>query len=544
MIIQSLLNTMIRIPVIATILSSGLICVCFSMQEYTMRFEFPYGVGTSIAAVPRGGHVQALISIESFVHEPRHIEAIVKYPPGLSPCNLSQYRDDSYLKFPFELRTENDIWYHLVEFAIDSFAKTGEYVIECSADMQNGIEKVRTPFYIVDSGYVGAHVKLSKFITPSDAEGKPIGQQQENTFIIKDPASRMFRSFFVSKSEHDGEHVAFELQNTGEYPVLLNVDYLICNAVNGEPVEWLQNLREESGLSAKGINVQVFIKPHSSTLTVLNILSREELLAPGEYTQKISSSLLTSQDIFLKSQLPLHIREVNITNVSATVFAFIVAVFGTIILFVFRKKLLTKITSREYILIAQYAAIAFSIVIIPSTILSSLLHAFLGPFSFLVSGLFSEIITYLLMVSLVVLLPRPGVITCFLLIKFLLSAIIFGNLSIFSILWFPMRAVILELAFYFAGFFDSGETVRIQGSTTLKPHQDGVPKLLWSALVIAIADTLLAFISLNMSMFFYRLFYAEWYIWLYISVSGFLYTFIAVPFAIRMGNSLKRVVID
>ena len=106
----------------------------------------------------------------------------------------------------------------------------------------------------------------------------------------------------------------------------------------------------------------------------------------------------------------------------------------------------------------------------------------------------------------------------------------------------PPASLRLGLGFDAHRFGDPGRLVlggiEIPFERRLAGHSDG------DALLHALADALLAFVSLNMSMFFFRLFYADWYIWMYVTVSGFLYTLIAVPLGIRIGTGLRRVVID
>jgi hypothetical protein len=527
-------------------LFTGFCFTVFANDNYVLRFEFPFGIGDIKTTVTRGTHVRSLISIESFVHQKRRIIATLKFPPELKPLNLSQYYipEENSLKLPFELQTQNDVWYHLIEFEIDSHANVGNYEIICSIDSFPEYSDVHKSFFVVDKEYANSQVKLKSITSPCDEEGNALANQQENTFIIKDPASRILRSFFISDSDHEGDHVSLQFENNGDYPVLLDVDYLICDLKNDSIVNWIDNLRQESGIDQKGINIQIFIEPHSLTTSVLKIRSRANMLISGEYKQKISVSMFTSKSSFLSFEQPLHIKKVNVTNITSTAFAFLIAILGVVAMLLFRKTLWGKLTSREYILIALYSSIAFSTVSIPSTILSNLLHAFLGPFSFLITGIFSEIISYFLLVSLVVLLPRPGVITSFLLVKFLLSAVVLGNLTFISFLWYPMRAVILEIAFYFSGLFEIDKAFDDSDTNKDTSFFTHPSTIIWAAFVIASADTLLSFVSLNMTMFFYRLFYADWYIWLNIAVSGFLYTFIAVPLGIKMGRGLKKVVVD
>jgi len=527
----------IRSALVQTIVA-GVLFSASALDDYVLRFEFPFGIGDLPTTVTRGTRVRSLISIESFVHEKRGLEAVVPYPPELKLCNLAEYKTDgrNELRLPFELRTENDVWYHLIEFEISEQADTGKYMITCVIDSFPDGDELQKLFYVIDKDYARQNVRLKNFVAPADEEGRAIPRQEPNTFVVKDPTSRVMRTFFLPESGHDGDRVSFVLENQGDFPVLLDVRYSIHLAADGTPVDWLDNLRQESGLAERGIPLQVFIKPHSSTQSIITVRSRENRHVPGEYEQRLRVSLFTAQEPFLETTHPLTIQEVNITNTSATGFALIVALLGIVAMIPLRRMLFGKLTSREYILIALYSAIAFSVVSIPATVLSNLLHAVLGPFSFLVTGVFSEVIAYLLIVSLVVLLPRPGVITSFLVVKFFLSAVVLGNLSVLSFLWYPMRAVILELAFYFSGAYDNA------GDNQKRFAK--MPEAAWAAVVIALADALLSFVSLNMTMFFFRLFYADWYIWMYVVISGFLYTLIAVPLGIRIGTGLRRVVID
>jgi hypothetical protein len=508
-----------------------------TVDNYSVRFEFPFGIGNAATTVTRGSNVKSFISVESFVHENRNIEVTIKYPPELKPLNNLQYCNfgQNTLKLPFSLRTQNDIWYYLIEFEIDSHAKPGEYNITCIIDSFKDTKEIHKMLYIADKDYAVNNIHIKKVTVPCDKEGRAIDNQRENTFVVKDPSSRFFRSFFVSESDHGGENIGVDIENSGDFPVLLNFNYNICNTSDSSTVNWLDNLREESGLNEKGIHHHIFIEPHSVTKSILTIKSRSEKLISGNYLQFFSASLFTSKDPIFSISKPLQIIELNVTNVSATIFAFLISISGILLLILYRKVLWKGLTSKEYILIALYSAIAFSTVSIPTTVVSNFFHALLGPFSFLITGIFSEVISYMLLVSLVVLLPRPGVITCFLLVKFLLSSVVLGNLSIISFLWYPMRAVILELAFYFTGIFNM---------QSYNSSSENKLSILYSAFIISCADALLSFVSLNMTMFFYRLYYDNWYLWLYTAVSGFLYTFIAVPFGIRTGNSLKKVFID
>jgi hypothetical protein len=232
------------------------------------------------------------------------------------------------------------------------------------------------------------------------------------------------------------------------------LDYVILNKKSRDPVDWLHNLRDEQGFDVPGIYSQMLLKPHSEELTLIKISSQDVEMIAGEYLQNLSVGLFSSKNKFIVEEKPLTVREVNVTVAFSTLIAFVISLLGIAGMIILRKFLFGGLTSREYILIGLYAAVAFSLISIPTTVIYNIFHAVLGPFSFLITGIFSEIIFYILIISLVVLLPRPGVILCFIFTKFLLGAVVLGDISVISILFYPMRAVILELALFISGLYE------------------------------------------------------------------------------------------
>ena len=61
------------------------------------------------------------------------------------------------------------------------------------------------------------------------------------------------------------------------------------------------------------------------------------------------------------------------------------------------------------------------------------------------------------------------------------------------------------------------------------------------AVMIGIADASITFINMQQMMFFYRLYYADWFIALYMLVNGILYSSIGAWMGYRMGEKLKQV---
>lgn len=87
-----------------------------------------------------------------------------------------------------------------------------------------------------------------------------------------------------------------------------------------------------------------------------------------------------------------------------------------------------QIGARGDITVALFAALAFGGVVVPVTLLGDFFHVILGPFSGLITGILNGIVQYLLLMALLILFRRPGVLSLFFLMRWLLSAILSGVL--------------------------------------------------------------------------------------------------------------------
>ena len=190
------------------------------------------------------------------------------------------------------------------------------------------------------------------------------------------------------------------------------------------------------------------------------------------------------------------------------------------------KNTIYAIGAKGAITVALFAAIAFGGITLPTTILGDLLHVFLGPFSGLVTGLLNGVLQYLLIVSLLVLFRAPGVLSLMFVVKFMLSGLMFGHFSPLGVLSCCVYIVVLEATLYFSGFY--------------KNDAKGNYMLLL-CFMLGAADAFITFINLEQMMFFYRLYYADWYLALYMLINGLLYSSVGSWLGIKTGLKLRQV---
>ena len=176
---------------------------------------------------------------------------------------------------------------------------------------------------------------------------------------------------------------------------------------------------------------------------------------------------------------------------------------------------------------ALFAALAFGGITLPTTILGDLLHVFLGPFSGLLTGVLSGVLQYLLLMALLTLYRALGTLSLMYLVKFMLSCLMFGNFSPLGVLSCCVYMVVLETALYLSGFY-------------AKEELDG-KMLIWVALVMGVADALSTLVNLEQMMFFYRLYYADWYLALYMLINGVVYSSLGAWLGCRTGMKLRQV---
>lgn len=185
------------------------------------------------------------------------------------------------------------------------------------------------------------------------------------------------------------------------------------------------------------------------------------------------------------------------------------------------------IGARGDIAAALFGALAFGGVVVPVTLAGDFLHVILGPFSGLVTGLLSGVVQYMLLMSLLVLFRRPGVTALFYLIRWLLSAVLFGRVTPVGILLTAVSIVVIEAALYVTGFYRKEKISLSCG--------------LFISLVLGVCDAGITFINMQQLMLFYRLYYADWFIGLYMVINGLLYSTLGSYLGWKTGSRLRQV---
>lgn len=267
-------------------------------------------------------------------------------------------------------------------------------------------------------------------------------------------------------------------------------------------------------ISLDGKKNQTFILPlYVDYFTVLE----------GEYNLRITVSGNGQQKI---QETPLTIAKKHSVGLAAVGFSF-VCLFVALACGGRLRRCIGVIGAKGAITVALFAALAFGGITLPTTLLGDLLHVFLGPFSGLLTGVLSGVLQYLLIVSLLLLFRAPGVLALMFFVKYMLSGLMFGHFTPLGLLSTCVYVTVLEGALQLCGFY--------------RAERIGKRYMLFVALVLGLADALVNFVNLEQMMFFYRLYYADWYMALYMLINGVLYSSVGAWLGYRTGAKLQQV---
>ena len=227
----------------------------------------------------------------------------------------------------------------------------------------------------------------------------------------------------------------------------------------------------------------------------------------GHYERHIEIKVWGNEIPILSMARPLEIVKPNIYSLAMAGIATMVAVFGLIGLIRFHQKIFGFFSTKELVLIALFATTIFVTVSVPTTLFFAIINALLGPASFLVIGFLNEMLYYALLTTLIMLVRKPWTITLVSAVRVLLGGILLGAFTPFTLVYVGVSTILLELGFWLSRWGKNG---------------------LILALAFGFCDALSVHIDFQISIAFYRLFYADWYVWTMIIVSGFAYTVIGV----------------
>lgn len=540
--------------------------LCLAQQAFAgvkLEAVYPYNLDKSAAHVVHGGSTMPLfINITGFdvPHEqPAHLRVIL--PEGFKALANDKWRlgsadgrqtAEADWVLPADFGQSFDLLYIQPQADLARGAK--QLLVEVSGEGWNERKELSFDYEPAAAAAVAAEptqgkkLDRSKFnwyiqsvTLPVDNLGNKDDRAAEGVVFIRDTTLEGFRNRMTGDGatnwsavfNHPATFLVLDMRNPQRDVRLLKFKAELIDKKTGKVMPGLctagkNNEDSEHGwagdtgsvnettalISLDGKKTQAFIIPlYVDYFTVLE----------GDYSLRVTVSGNGQEKV---QEVPLTIAKKHNLGLLAVGFSFICLL--AVLAFSYKLKgCIYRIGARGAITVALFAALAFGGITLPTTLIGDLLHVFLGPFSGLVTGILSGMLLYLLVVALLVLFRAPGVLTLMYFVKYMLAGLMFGHFTPLGLLSMCVNVAILETLLYLSGFYRRQEL--------------GKGYMLFICLLMGVGDALVTFVNMEQMMFFYRLYYADWYLALYMLVNGLVYSSIGAWLGAKTGSKLQQV---
>lgn len=489
----------------------------------TFIVEVPYGSKGNGLAV-QGSNFSAYIFVESFRHGEMNITTHLDLPDVFV---LHDPASESFI-----LQTEYDGWYRFVDFCVPQDVPCGVYNITTTASIdfqgRHAVIERTTALKVASREEVAQMISITDVVMPSDDTGSGDLSRPMNTIVLQEtsPAIKSAAKIAGIDLRDDNvkvSHIGVTVKNSGEDTVPLIISYDIVDILTGEQVEGFKPTL--MGMSSSTFSyASILLPPDSTELVVLPVYASQSALG-GEYRMHVRAAITGSEWEAAERDEVITAVSRKWTPIITSLGAFFLALGGIGVFILRSNRIMNSFSTRHLVMISLFGTASFAAVNIPMTFMWDVSHAVLGPFSFLFTGIFYEVILYMLIVSAVMLMPKPGVVTLLIAVRFLLNGIVLGHFNPIFLLSYSVNATALELLLYTSGITRGRSAGKLR-----------------MGLVCGTADALSQYVSFSLWMVLYRLFYSDWYIKANIFIDGFIYTFIGAWLGINLGNKLKKVV--
>ncbi|MBU4372909.1 MAG: hypothetical protein KJ714_00405 [Euryarchaeota archaeon] len=487
----------------------------------SLSVQVPYGLKEGKGLAVESSSFQAFFSVESFYHGDLNVELKIIFP--------KEFEIEEPGEYSFVLQTEYDNWFKFIRINIPENS-SGIYSITTIANISTESEswyiERESLVRVVSEEEISKIIRINKVIIPSSEEGKET-QYQENSLVLKETSPLLKKLFKAGKSEFEFTPISYagiEVQNTGEENAIILVSFEVLDTERNPVIGFKP---PSHGGGANFSFAAINFKANSKEIIPLPVYADEDLVLGGEYIARSTAKVFGSDFPASVKEDFVKVIARNWTAIYITIFTFIFAIAAFPLFLSKYDVIFRNFKTRHLVMISLFGTVAFAAVTVPMEFIGEVVRAMLGPFSFLITGIFYEIVLYAIITSLIILIPKIGVISILLLVRFILGGVIFGNFGPVMLLLFCFQAIMLEAALYLTGITRG---IKLEERRVLLGINLGV------------ADALNSYVSFNLTMCLYRLFYADWYIITHLAISGFLYTFIGVLLGITLGKKLKKVV--
>ena len=520
-----------------------------------IRMEMPYSLGRERTGVQPGEVFQAVLSLENEGQPARRIPVEIQLPAGVWTAGQNErwqvapHAAGQSLTGVVVLDGVYGEWFDLITLQAGDELAAGRYPALIRAGETEKIVYLNVTAKTAAGGR--KLPALTNIVLPLDRDGKQDGKQGADALVLRDRSLDYYKNLLRGKGASNQEieaihpvaYMGLDFDNPSGQQKLLLVTAELSDRQTGQPVPGLftpGSSGENDGAGAMAGNQERLTAMAALTgaaqqRLLIPLYTDERLLNEGAYVLRVHAE--DGESRVWSREMPLRIVKKNIQ-------ALITLCLGVMGLAVYLSLAarraagtMAMLRTRRLITIALFGTCAFAVVSVPATLLNDFCHILLGPFGFLITGMFSGVVLYMLVAALLTLMPAQGVVSLMAAIRYLLGMLAFGHMSPVMFLATGLNAFLLEAVLAATGITSR----RLESSSrgVFSPRQIAL-----LALACALADTTATYVSLQGMSVLYRLYYADWYIYTVMAVNGFCYTAIGAVCGAFLGKRLADVESD
>lgn len=533
-----------------------LLFVAMTVEAGTkITLDVPYYLVEKRDFVMQGERFQVRLIVESNEIVDKNDQVSLNLPKGIKPYNIDknwltmQDNEGAWtLRAPVRLEKGYGQWFDLLSLQTENDLSPGTYYI--TANISELVETVAITVVENDPAVQPlTTISIDKVELPLDKDGKKDDRIQDKSLILRDEKLDYLRNVLQGKGAsnlqaealHPLSYIGVDISNGTREEKMVTVTAYLLDGRTKQKVPGLMTpaatgeeaaTAEVSPVNREGSQALVALSGAAKQRLVLPMYVEEKLLSGGKYWLHLSIADAEGEEI--DYDVPIVLVKKNQQAMITVIVAVCFVLMAGLVLLPKIRHQLHFFKTRWLITISLFSTATFATVNVPSTLIGDFLHVILGPFSFLITGLFNGVVLYMLLISLLMLIPHSGVISLYMFIRLLLNVFAFGHLSVLTVLSYSLQSLFLELSFFL--FNRKDYFLSIEG-TPLTSLRKFVP----FALSIGVADSVSTYANMQAMTIFYRLYYADWYIALVVLFNGLLFTVLGVLCGILLGRQVQKI---
>lgn len=535
---------------ILVLLFSGLFLSVSAEEPVEIKAVFPYSLTEGSSAKVTAGSTQLLYLSLQHANRPEetaHVE--IELPAGYTAAAGSAWtvsQDGRSLKRDWLLPANYGQIFDSLSVTSEDTLLEGTNSVKITVAGVGWKEEKTVSFSVQPAGGEGNSARPMKkqigwyiqgITVPVDRDGKKDERQARNTLYVRDMMLENLRNRLLGEGGTDWNavrtepvtYVLLEIRNPKKDIRSLHFKAELIDKETGQPVKGLVTAGAADGSSGwagnGGMATEASISLDGKTVqaAVIPLFADPYEIEEGDYNLRTT---IWDDSSSKTAETPMSVVKKRNLGMASVAFA-VICTAGIMLALPKLRNCMKAIGAGGDIAVALFASLAFGGIVVPVTLFGDLFHVILGPFAGLVTGLLSGVLQYLLLMALLVLFRKPGTLSLFFLVKWLLAGMLFGRFTPVAVLNYAVYIGILETVLYVSGFYRK-RTISVTYSLCI-------------SLLMGISDMAITCINLQQLMFFYRLYYADWFIGLYMVVNGLVYSSIGSWLGIRIGKRLQQV---